>query len=380
MEMRVNNVISADDIDYIDKKDILSPSVANIIRDAQNDISKIDSINKDVATQGFLPQELENILAKEQAIDTIQRSLNALEVIKFSTAMKVFSYLDSAIQTISEMVRISDSSPDNISQILNQVTSRWEKDISSYIYMCYLNPFEINANCDTIGDLDLYYNDIINDKTINLSLFKNVMSAINQLLEKEDTSLFSITFNWFNAQDENITFNIEVFTNQNDERSLMLQWKKNPNIFILTNIINLLKQSSFIIWAEINTKEVNVETRNLDFGWFTTTVNYSSKDFTVPIQKDMEREIFDYIDLEAIIKMLKKMDIKIDASLWSDDLESLWDLSEESKDVEPEDSLDEDIQQESKPENNLDEDAQQENESEENDKWTEGENVTNEDA
>ena len=61
--------------------------------------------------------------------------------------------------------------------------------------MCYLNPFETNANCDTIGDLDLYYNNIIKDNTINLKLFKNVMSAINQLLEKEDTSLFSITFN-----------------------------------------------------------------------------------------------------------------------------------------------------------------------------------------
>ena len=124
METWVSSVISADDIDYIDKKDILTPYIENIVRDTKNDISKIESINKDVATQGFLPQELEGILSEEQAIDTIQRSLNALEVIKFSTAMKVFSYLDSAIQTISEMIRISDSSPDDISKILHQVTTR----------------------------------------------------------------------------------------------------------------------------------------------------------------------------------------------------------------------------------------------------------------
>jgi hypothetical protein len=79
--------------------------------------------------------------------------------------------------------------------------------------MCYLNPFEVNANCDTVCDLDLYYN-LAKDDSINISLFKNAMNAISQLLEKEDTSLFSITFNGFNAKDKNIQFNIEVFTNQ----------------------------------------------------------------------------------------------------------------------------------------------------------------------
>jgi hypothetical protein len=49
------------------------------------------------------------------------------------------------------------------------------------------------------------------------------MSAISQLLEKEDTSLFSITFNGFNASDKSIQFNIEVYTNQKDEEALMAQ-------------------------------------------------------------------------------------------------------------------------------------------------------------
>jgi hypothetical protein len=61
--------------------------------------------------------------------------------------------------------------------------------------MCYLNPFETNADCDTIGDLDLYYNNKLRDGSINIKMFKNSMNAISQLLEKEDTTLFSITFN-----------------------------------------------------------------------------------------------------------------------------------------------------------------------------------------
>jgi hypothetical protein len=54
-----------------------------------------------------LPEELEILLSEDQAIDTIQRSLNALEVIKFSTATKVFSYMNTALATISEMIKIS---------------------------------------------------------------------------------------------------------------------------------------------------------------------------------------------------------------------------------------------------------------------------------
>ena len=302
----VNEIINAADIDYIEKRDLLKWYVPALVSKAQDNAVYLESLKQDIARQWFLPEELEIILTEDEAIDTIQRSLNALEVIKFSTATKVFSYMNTALATISEMVRINWSTVENLSNLFNQLNWRWEKDITAYVYMCHLNPYETSANCDTIWDLDLYYNSIIKDGSINLKLFKNSMNAISQLLEKEDTSLFSITFNWFNAQDENIQFNIEVYTSQEDERSLMAQWKRNPNIFILTNIINLLKQSSFIIWSEINTKEVNVETKTLTRGGLSRMVNYSTMDFTVPIQKDTEREIFDYIDLDSLEEMLKK--------------------------------------------------------------------------
>jgi hypothetical protein len=36
---------------------------------------------------------------------------------------------------------------------------------------------------------------MIKDNSLDIKLLKNSMSAISQLLEKEDTTLFSITFN-----------------------------------------------------------------------------------------------------------------------------------------------------------------------------------------
>ena len=317
---RTNEIINATDIDYIDKKDLLSSYASDIVRNAQDRAVYVDALKQEIAKQGFLPDELNKLLTDDGAIDTIQRSLNALEVIKFSTATRVFSYMNTALTTIAEMMRISWSNVENLKQLFLQLWSRWEKDITAYVYMCYLNPFETNADCDTIGDLDLYYNNKLRDWSLNIKLFKNSMNAISQLLEKEDTTLFTITFNGFNAKDKNITFNIEVYTNQDDERSLMAQWKRNPNIFILTNIINLLKQSSFIIWADINTKEVNVEARTQTLWGISRNVNYSTMDFTVPIQKDTEREIFDYIDLDNIKEFLDRINAKYDEEDLSNDV------------------------------------------------------------
>ena len=254
------------------------------------------------------------------------------------------------------MVRVNWSSPEAIHKLFTQLNTRWEKDISSYVYMCYLNPFETRAGCDDIWDLDMYYQDLEKQEKrkseenpdykkldmIDIKLFKNAMSAIDQLLETDQTALFSITFNWFNAQDKNITFNIEVYTNQNDEKTLMEQWKKNPNIFILTSIVNLLKQSSFIIWSEIATKTVNVEVRSIDYGWFSMPVNYSSQEFTVPIQKNTEREIFDYIDLDSIIEKLFG-DKEYDEDLSENDIEIL-DDEDEDIDEDDEDLLEDDIE------------------------------------
>ena len=302
----INAIINASDIDYIDKKDLLTSYASDIVNKSQERASYIDTLKQDSARQWFIPEEIDRILANDKAIDTIQRSLNALEVIKFSTATRVFSYMNTALTTIIEMMKVWSANIDSLKQLFTQLSSRWEKDISSYVYMCYLNPFETTANCDTVWDLDLYYSNN-NDKSIDIKLFKNSMNAISQLLEKNDTSLFSITFNWFNAQDKNITFNVEVYTNQDDERALISQGKKNPNIFILTNIINLLKQSSFIIWADINTKEINVSPKTINLGWLQRMVNYSTMNFTVPIQKNTEREIFDYIDLNSVEKLLSNL-------------------------------------------------------------------------
>jgi hypothetical protein len=167
--------------------------------------------------------------------------------------------------------------------------------------MCYLNPFETSTDCNTIGDFDLYYQDILKDADFDKSLFKNVMKYLDIMLEQSDIPSFSILFNGFNAGSKTINFNIEVNTTKQDELRLIAKGIKNPHIFIFTSLVNLLKQSVFIIGGDIDTKTINIATRTLEVGNTSYTVNTSSKRFELPIQKSTEREIFDYIDIESLL-------------------------------------------------------------------------------
>jgi hypothetical protein len=71
-----------------------------------------------------LPGELELLLSENETIDTIQRSLNALEIIKFSTATRVFSYMNTALATILEMIKMNGVSIDTINKLFAQINTR----------------------------------------------------------------------------------------------------------------------------------------------------------------------------------------------------------------------------------------------------------------
>ena len=81
-QQAVNEIINASDIDYIEKKDLLSSYAEGLVNKVKDDSTKAETLRQDIAKQWFLPKELEILLSENETIDTIQRSLNALEIIK----------------------------------------------------------------------------------------------------------------------------------------------------------------------------------------------------------------------------------------------------------------------------------------------------------
>ena len=292
---KITKIIKDLSLNYVQKRDILQ-SVANKIGTSILDLkSKIQQDTNALNKDWFFPEELVWILKQDNAVGSIQRSLLSLEVVKFSSAIKVFSLMDTFL---SSMVSDFGYQQSEIKKILNELIERGENDIQNYLNYCYNNPYE-PVQCNIIWDFDKYYQlreKSTGEKPFNTSFFKKLMEHIDKKLEYSNVPSFSITFNSFDGKSNSIAFTVEVNTLKEDEYVLLKQGIKSPHIFIVSELIQLLKQSTFIVGKAIDAKDIRVTSKPITIWGSKYMVNNSVKTFTLPIQKNTEREIFDYVD------------------------------------------------------------------------------------
>ena len=292
---KITKIIKDLSLNYVQKRDILQ-SVANKIGTSILDLkSKIQQDTNALNKDWFFPEELVWILKQDNAVGSIQRSLLSLEVVKFSSAIKVFSLMDTFL---SSMVSDFGYQQSEIKRILNELIERGENDIQNYLNYCYNNPYE-PVQCNIIWDFDKYYQlreNSTGEKPFNTSFFKKLMEHIDKKLEYSNVPSFSITFNSFDGKSNSIAFTVEVNTLKEDEYVLLKQGIKSPHIFIVSELIQLLKQSTFIVGKAIDAKDIRVTSKPITIWGSKYMVNNSVKTFTLPIQKNTEREIFDYVD------------------------------------------------------------------------------------
>ena len=292
---KITKIIKDLSLNYVQKRDILQ-SVANKIGTSILDLkSKIQQDTNALNKDWFFPEELVWILKQDNAVGSIQRSLLSLEVVKFSSAIKVFSLMDTFL---SSMVSDFGYQQSEIKKILNELIERGENDIQNYLNYCYNNPYE-PVQCNIIWDFDKYYQlreNSTGEKPFNTSFFKKLMEHIDKKLEYSNVPSFSITFNSFDGKSNSIAFTVEVNTLKEDEYVLLKQGIKSPHIFIVSELIQLLKQSTFIVGKAIDAKDIRVTSKPITIWGSKYMVNNSVKTFTLPIQKNTEREIFDYVD------------------------------------------------------------------------------------
>ena len=292
---KITKIIKDLSLNYVQKRDILQ-SVANKIGTSILDLKwKIQQDTNALNKDWFFPEELVWILKQDNAVGSIQRSLLSLEVVKFSSAIKVFSLMDTFL---SSMVSDFGYQQSEIKKILNELIERGENDIQNYLNYCYNNPYE-PVQCNIIWDFDKYYQlreKLTGEKPFNTSFFKKLMEHIDKKLEYSNVPSFSITFNSFDGKSNSIAFTVEVNTLKEDEYVLLKQGIKSPHIFIVSELIQLLKQSTFIVGKAIDAKDIRVTSKPITIWGSKYMVNNSVKTFTLPIQKNTEREIFDYVD------------------------------------------------------------------------------------
>ena len=288
----LNNLINSD-LNYIQKKEILNKSVSDLSDNIVSKYEKLNDIKNNLTRYGFFPKDLSIVISESEPISSIQNSLIALEAIKFSSAISVFSYLDTFTTSLVQSLWIDKN---EIEEKVSKVTDRWETDINTYIKNCYLNPFESDYDCDYIWDFDEYYKNLNDD--FDTKFFKELIKYTDSRLEQSEIPSFTISFKEFNQKDNEITFDIEINTLKEDEAELTKKWILSPHIFILNSLINSLRQSRFIVWDDISVKTLNV-TPNTYIIWSSEiNVNRSVNTFTVRIKKENAVEIDDFVYTE----------------------------------------------------------------------------------
>jgi len=276
---------------YISKKETLKNSVRDLLSSIINSTNHLDETKKHVSTYGFFSDKLSNIISDNEAITSIKDSLSAIESIKFSSAISVFSKLETFVERLSKE---TGHTKEQILSNIDKITKRWEKDINLYIKNCYLNASEIDFNCNNIWDFDKYY-ELTEEENFNTSFFKYLIQFIDNRLEQSEVPSFSIKFKSFDPKNKELTFDIEINTFKEDEIELAKKWILSPHSFILNSLINNLKLSRVIVSEPIEIKSINIEQRTLVFGTTEFTVNTSNKTFTVPIKKENQIEIDDFV-------------------------------------------------------------------------------------
>jgi hypothetical protein len=142
----------------------------------------------------------------------------AIESIKFTSAVNVFSQLDSFASVFAQ---VSNYEPSNIQDQLAILQNNTHRVVDAYLTTCFLNPFELPTSCNATNDFAnaLY--------TINESLDPSfVVAALRYMhLQVEQTTIpqFSVTLQSYDPNNQTVTFTVSINTFPEDERYLLEQ-------------------------------------------------------------------------------------------------------------------------------------------------------------
>lgn len=286
----LHELIENRSITYIQKKEALKESLNDFYNIITRNAEKLEEIKKHVSAYWFFSDKLSNIISSDEQITSIQDFLTAIRAIKFSSAISVFSNLDTFVDSLAKE---TGKSKETVLENMQMIQSRWEKDINLYIKNCELNAFEVDYECDNIWDFDKYYS-LVWDKEFDTEFFKYLMNFIKDKLEQTEIPSFSIKFKWFNQQSNELSFDIVINIQKADKVELAKKWILSPHSFILNSLINNLKLSRAIISEWIEVKSIDVQERVITVWMTEFAVETAQKSFTVPIKNENQIEIDDF--------------------------------------------------------------------------------------
>ena len=287
----VNTIKNNANLNYTQKRIVLQNNISTLDTNIITNQKALDDVKSEIQKYGFIPKALYDMTQKEEWISGIRSAMLLRENLKFITAFKVFGYMQSFI---AGFANDSNMDPVQAETQLKALNNNWEKDIITYTNNCYFNPYEIGDNCAVTNDFNNYYQIIDTKSTIDPEFVKKLASYADRKLQEKDIPSYAITFPEFNPKLPNVQFTTDINTNKQDELALNQIGVVNPHLYIITNLINTLKQSLLVIWENIKVDQIKIVPKTVRVWTTIFTINSSTLNFDLPIQKPYEREISDY--------------------------------------------------------------------------------------
>ena len=278
-------------VPYVFKKDLSDSQMFALSSSLIRQSKTLRDTQTEIAKYGFLDPEIMVLLQTDQNPIPIITSLHTIETIKFGTALKMFSLLDTFIQQTSRLV---DTSKENLMTVIAHYLERGEKDTARYLTTCYLNPYETLPDCKQIGDFANYFRFEEKNTSFDPALFAKIMSVVDNKLEQSELPSLQIDFDRFAPNAQSLGFRVIVNTLPEDEREFLNNGIINPHIFIISQLVNLLKQSLFVIGDSINVNTLDIQRSSITIGDIQVPVSTSKMKFNLPLQNDSQREISDF--------------------------------------------------------------------------------------
>lgn len=290
-QQMLHNTLSDDSIWYVETYNYFHAYLNLLNRRLPQLYSSVLDAREELASYPFFPDLLQQIIDPNND-SSLQRSLLSLEWVKFRTAIAVFSKFDTFIRQFS---LITWRSKEDVSMFLDTIMNRGDVDIDYYLTTCYLNPYENPDVCDQYGDFrrtyDFYEGD---NETIDTTFFAQMMWFIDDKLENSVLPSLSLSTRDFDPINQKLTLVIDVNTLPDDTLQLLQQGILNPHIYVVGNMINFLRQSKFIVSEDININELKINKILVPVWSKDITVSTSHFEFSLPLQKNTQREITDY--------------------------------------------------------------------------------------
>lgn len=320
---KVASVIDAKWLNYVHKRDLTNKAVHQIGNNIVALKTEIDEIKSDTAEFGLFDKELSTLLNVDKTESSIQESLLSLETIKFATALQVFALLDTFTNPLA---RTTKNTQEYVLDQMRLYIERWEVDISNYLQSCYLNPFESWDTCKNIDDFKKYFEFLEQRPDFDVELFKQMIVFAEQKLEDDQFPNLWIQFERFDPASQRLSFTVSVNTTIYDRKQLEQLWVVAPQIFVITNLVNLLKQSKFVLWESINVNKLNITKKDIKVWWNPEQIYSTELVFSLPLQKWTQREIFDYQFQEEFDLLTTNLNLQgiIDTNTTEITLEANW--------------------------------------------------------